>query len=362
MAESDAVTRRRHRLTIRPHATTNQATTITIEARVGPGELDVLEDVLVDPLLEAGFWDADVAADQLDIALIPGVTDTAAAQVIHAAALVGVPVLDASVGRLVDLDGSVTERDIRRHWANPVIERWRIGGAVDPGFAVHTAAPPDTQLVELPSDETMLLALGRERGFALDLDELRAIRTHFADLGRPPTDAELETLAQTWSEHCAHKSFRADIEVDDGTFPPPLLTQLRRSTTDLAAPFVVSAFDGNAGIVRFGGDVTYALKCETHNHPSAIEPFGGANTGVGGVIRDILGAAHHPIACTNILCFGRADAADSQVPDGVLHPERIIEGVVAGVADCAKKIGLPTVADSVHYDRAYISNPLVFAG
>src|SRR3954453_1932377 len=123
MAESDAVTRGRHRLTIRAHGTTTPATTIPIDARIGAGELDVLEHVLVDPLLEAGSWDADVGADQLDIALIPGVTDSAAAQVVHAAALVGVPVLDASVGRLVDLGSSASERDIRRHWANPVIER-----------------------------------------------------------------------------------------------------------------------------------------------------------------------------------------------------------------------------------------------
>ena len=141
-----------------------------------------------------------------------------------------------------------------------------------------------------------------------------------------------------------------------------MLDQLRRSTTQIDAPFVVSAFDGNAGIVQFTDARTYALKCETHNHPSAIEPFGGANTGVGGVIRDIIGAAHQAIACTDILCFGPADTPDDQLPDGVLSPQRIIEGVVAGVADYGNKIGLPTVAGGVLYDPAYISNPLVFAG
>jgi phosphoribosylformylglycinamidine synthase subunit PurSL len=362
MAESDAVTSARHRLTIRPNGATSAATTITVEGDVSGSELEKLEALLVDPLLERGSWDTAVGADQLDIGLIPGVTDTAAAQVLHAASLLGVPVRVASVGRLVDMVHAPTDDEIKRRWANPVIERWKVGGPVEPGFALHTTAPLGVELVELPPDDESLAAIGRERGLALDIEELRVIRSHFADRGRPPTDAELETLAQTWSEHCAHKSFRAEITLENGRTLPPLLSQLRQSTTGLGSPFVVSAFDGNAGIVRFGPDRTYALKCETHNHPSAVEPFGGANTGVGGVIRDILGAAHHPIACTNILCFGPDDTRDDTLPDGVLSPRRIIEGVVAGVADYGNKIGLPNVAGGVLYDAAYVSNPLVFAG
>ena len=102
------------------------------------------------------------------------------------------------------------------------------------------------------------------------------------------------------------------------------------------------------------------MKAETHNHPSAIEPFGGANTGVGGVIRDVMGAAHHPIAVTDILCFGPTDLPADQLPDGVLHPRLIESGVIAGVADYGNKIGLPTVAGAVLYDPGYTANPLVF--
>jgi phosphoribosylformylglycinamidine synthase len=125
---------------------------------------------------------------------------------------------------------------------------------------------------------------------------------------------------------------------------------------------VKSAFVGNAGIVGFEGDVTYALKAETHNHPSAVEPFGGANTGVGGVIRDVLGIAHKPIAITDVLCFGPPDTAPADVPEGALHPLRIREGVIDGVADYGNKIGLPTVAGAILYDPGYTTNPLVFAG
>ncbi len=365
MAESGASTSGRHRLTVSPHHPNGTATTITIDADLSAADRARLEHVLVDPLLETGAWNGAVGVHQLDIGLIPGVTDAAAAQVVHAAGLLGIDITDAAVGRQIDLDdaiGKADDTEIRRRWANPVIERWRIASPVEPGFAAREADPAVTESVELPGDDESLAELGRKRGLALDLGELHVIRDHFAGLGRAPTDAELETLAQTWSEHCAHKSFRAEIAADDGAAVEPLLAQLRRSTTEIDAPFVVSAFDGNAGIVRFGSQRTYALKCETHNHPCAIEPFGGANTGVGGVIRDIIGAAHRPIACTNILCFGPAGTPDDQLPRGVLSPQRIIDGVVAGVADYGNKIGLPMVAGGVLYDPAYVSNPLVFAG
>ncbi len=370
MADSGAATSGRHRLTVHRLDDPGTAATITILAVLDRAERAELARVLVDPLLETGTWDDPVAPDQLDIGLIPGVTDTAAGQVIHAADLLGIDVGDASVGRIITLPDAggraPTAKTVGGRWANAVIERWSVGHPVEPGFATRSAAVSPTELIDLADHAEGLAAISRERGLALDPAELLVIRDHFAGLDRCPTDAELETLAQTWSEHCAHKSFRARITtIDrDGTERSiePLLTQLRRSTTEIDAPFVVSAFDGNAGIVQFSPDRTFALKCETHNHPSAIEPFGGANTGVGGVIRDIIGAHHRAIACTNILCFGPADTQQDELPEGVLHPTRVIEGVVAGVADYGNKIGLPTVAGGVLYDPAYVSNPLVFAG
>ncbi|MEI8240936.1 MAG: phosphoribosylformylglycinamidine synthase subunit PurL, partial [Actinomycetota bacterium] len=175
-------------------------------------------------------------------------------------------------------------------------------------------------------------------------------------------DVELETLAQTWSEHCSHKTFRAIITTESGSTINPLLRQLRDCTDRIDAPFVRSAFVGNAGIVSYFPGVTLAVKAETHNHPSAIEPFGGSNTGVGGVIRDVMGTAHHPIAVTDILCFGPTDLPASELPEGVLHPRLVERGVIAGIADYGNKIGLPTVAGAVLYDPGYVANPLVYAG
>ena len=135
------------------------------------------------------------------------------------------------------------------------------------------------------------------------------------------------------------------------------MAQLRACTEQLDAPFVRSAFVGNAGIVEFTKGTTIALKAETHNHPSAVEPFGGANTGVGGVIRDVLGIAHRPIAVTDILCFGPADLPLDQLPAGSLHPSRIREGVIDGVADYGNKIGLPTVAGADAVRRGVHDEP-----
>jgi phosphoribosylformylglycinamidine synthase len=338
------------------------------------GELDAdqrqrLGAFLADPLLQYGSWDVPAAGDgdaHVEIAFHPGVTDTVADAVVHAGRQLGLPIEAAATGQRVEFppgtDAATVGVLLRRVIANPVIHRWSTGTVAPvfhPGDEVHH---PPTVVAVRGHDADGLARLGADRALALDREELQAIQDHFTAEGRDPTDVELETLAQTWSEHCAHKTFRATIELPDGTELAPLLDELRQATDDIGAPFVRSAFVGNAGIVSFTEGTTVALKAETHNHPSAVEPFGGANTGVGGVIRDVLGAAHAPIATTDVLCFGPPDVPLADVPDGALHPARIRDGVVAGVADYGNKIGLPTVAGAVLYDQGYTTNPLVFCG
>lgn len=336
-----------------------------------------LEQLLVDSLLQVGVWmtsTADDVSSQDDVrvvetALLPGVTDPVAAEILRVSARAGVMVRGVATGRRVVVHGAIDDDSLEllatRLLANPIIERWSVDAPINPSFVPLVGDGLGTpELVQFGASSTLesLREINKSRGLALDDAELLAIRDYFVGAGRLPTDIEVETIAQTWSEHCAHKSFRARITIDGMERPRTLLAQLRDSTTRLARPFVVSAFDGNAGIIRFAGERTYALKCETHNHPSAVEPFGGANTGVGGVIRDVLGADHHPIAVTDVLCFGESDTSFGAVPEGSLHPRRIRDGVVAGVADYGNKIGLPTVAGAVLYDSGYVANPLVFAG
>ncbi len=325
-------------------------------------ELRQLHGVLVDPLLQTGTWDTPNGR-AVEVSLLPGVTDPGADAVHHAAEQLGLDIEFAATGLRLEFDARIADADIdalvSRLVANPIIERWQ-HGLSEPHAPGDDEGADRAATVRLRgADDLALAAIDAERSLSLDPAELVTIRDHFEALGRDPTDAELETLAQTWSEHCAHKTFRAVItaEGEDGSVErTPLLAQLRACTEEIDAPFVRSAFVGNAGVVEFAKGTTIALKAETHNHPSAVEPFGGANTGVGGVIRDVLGIAHRPIAVTDVLCFGPADTRLDQLPAGALHPQRIADGVIDGVADYGNKIGLPTVAGAVLYDPGYTTN------
>jgi len=210
--------------------------------------------------------------------------------------------------------------------------------------------------------------ISREGQLFLNLAEMRRIKEYFRVLRRSPTDAELETLAQTWSEHCGHKTFRGLIEYE-GEGGKRLINNLlketiMKATGELKKPWCVSVFKDNSGVIRFDDKYNVCFKVETHNHPSAIEPYGGANTGLGGVIRDPLGTGlgAKPILNTDVFCFGEPDYLFNRLPKGVLHPKRVMKGVVAGVRDYGNKMGIPTVNGAVLFDNRYLGNPLVYCG
>lgn len=214
----------------------------------------------------------------------------------------------------------------------------------------------------LNADDSKLLEINEERQLALNLKEMKAVREHYAKIGRNPSDVELETLAQTWSEHCLHKTFKGNIITKDGKIENLLKSTVARVTKELNHPWCFSVFEDNAGIVDFEGDIAIAFKVETHNHPSALEPFGGAATGVGGVIRDILGVWGEPIANTNVLCFGPLDMPHEKVPKGSKHPRFIYNYVVAGIGAYGNNMGIPTVNGAIFFDESYVANPLVYCG
>jgi phosphoribosylformylglycinamidine synthase II len=250
-------------------------------------------------------------------------------------------------------------------------------------------------------DDAALERLSRESQLYLSLAEMKTISTYFRELGRDPTDAELETLAQTWSEHCSHKTLKGRIRYRDeqgerqfeNLLKETIFAATQQIRRELASDdWCVSVFEDNAGIVRFDEQYNVVFKVETHNHPSAIEPYGGANTGVGGVIRDPLGTGlgAKPICNTDVFCFAppdmpggrrqeaggrRQEAGDGQqllpsavcrppteLPPGVLHPQRVMTGVVAGVRDYGNRMGIPTVNGAIYFDPRYAGNPLVFCG
>lgn len=347
---------------------------VHLRGRLEPSELDVLaERLLVD---RVGQWwmlrDEHLTPEGLgevtaiEVGLRPGVTDREGAELVRAAESLGFDITAATIGRRFFVYGEVGQAKIyelvSRVLHNEVIERWNFN-QLAPGFTDDTATAPLTEHVDIASlDHDGLAELSSARRLGLTVDELEAIQKWFNSQGRPPTDAELETLAQTWSEHCSHKTFRATIDTPDGVVDGLLKTFLRGATEAISAPWVESAFVDNAGIVRFDDTHDLALKAETHNHPSALEPFGGANTGVGGVVRDILGVSAKPIAITDILCFGPDDVESRSLPPGVLHPRRIRSGVIAGIADYGNKIGVPNIAGAIFHDASYTTTPLVFAG
>jgi len=215
----------------------------------------------------------------------------------------------------------------------------------------------------LEADDERLLRISEELGLALNLEEMTAIKRHFRKTQRNPTDVELQTLGQTWSEHCFHKTFKGTVTTPEGKEIDSLLkTYIAKATRELNKPWCISVFEDNAGIVHFEGETAIAAKVETHNHPSAIEPFGGAATGTGGVIRDILGVWADPIACTDVLGFGPLDYDFSKLPQGVKHPKYVFRGVVAGIGHYGNNMGIPTVNGAIYFDESYTGNVVVYCG
>jgi phosphoribosylformylglycinamidine synthase II len=233
----------------------------------------------------------------------------------------------------------------------------------------------------LSAADRLLQQLSKKGQLFLNLAEMRSIKDYFKKLKRDPTDCELETIAQTWSEHCWHKTFRGNIRYEErllkGGLHKPLTAGSRpklinnllkatimKATTDLNKSWCVSVFKDNSGVIRFDDKYNICFKVETHNHPSALEPFGGANTGVGGVIRDPLGTGlgAKPILNTDVFCFAPPEFPFADVPQGSLHPKRVMKGVVSGVRDYGNKIGIPTVNGAILFHPRFVGNPLVYCG
>ncbi|MDD5166040.1 MAG: phosphoribosylformylglycinamidine synthase subunit PurL [Candidatus Omnitrophica bacterium] len=224
----------------------------------------------------------------------------------------------------------------------------------------------------LGATDVKLKKISKDGQLFLNLAEMRSIKEYFKKIGRNPTDCELETIAQTWSEHCWHKTFRGKIEYTEkvashkGTrkINNLLKSTIMKVTKELNKSWCVSVFKDNSGVVKFDDKNNVCFKVETHNHPSALEPFGGANTGIGGVIRDPLGTGlgAKPILNTDIFCFGPPDYPFAKLPVGTLHPKRVMKGVVSGVRDYGNKMGIPTVNGAVLFDEGFVGNPLVYCG
>ncbi len=357
----------------------------------------IAKELLVDPVVER-FVFAPLGADDLATPPSGWTGSSAPAHLLHVLSKPGVmdPVAQSAQAAIAELgiDPPLVQT-CRKYWiaglpedrlqevgyrllANDAIEQVVVGPLAIDHLEVGRPYRFALQTVDLDSlDDEGLMRWSREGQLYLQLAEMQTIQQTFREMGRPPTDIELETLAQTWSEHCSHKTLAGRIAYSDDQgerqFENMLKETIFAATQELRrqwnadgepGDWCVSVFVDNAGIVTFDDQHHVAFKVETHNHPSALEPYGGANTGMGGVIRDILGTGlgAEPICSTDVFCFAPPDTPADSLPAGVLHPRRVMKGVVEGVRDYGNRMGIPTVNGAVYFDERYLGNPIVYCG
>ena len=364
----------------------------------------LIYDLFADPVIEVGSLNArllDKFPDPPDAAIQvgfkPGVTDNSGQ-----AGLDGLKTLfpDQSDARLATfttyafwgIEGRISSSELASYLHNPMIERAAVAGRQDCANGVWpfldfpmipTTIFHEPATVDLEVSDERLIEISERGLLALNLNEMKAIQEHYRDshtrsvrkeAGLPsdrPTDAELECLAQTWSEHCSHKIFSARIRHVDkvtgenSTIDSLFKTHIMQPTLEIQkeVDWLLSIFHDNSGVISWNKDWSVCIKAETHNSPSALDPYGGAITGIVGVNRDILGTGlgARPIANTDVFCFGPPDYS-GEIPPGLFHPSRVFRGVHSGVRSGGNESGIPTVNGAIVFDERYLGKPLVFCG
>ncbi len=346
------------------------ASVYLLEGDLAPAELErICGSLLADPIVEEYAHTAAPAppgARLVEVAYNPGVMDPVEESVLKGIRDLGIGAVTAvRTAKKYLLWGDLSSETLQyisdKLLVNSVVQHVVTDEEMANRSASYTFKLETVDIAAM--DDRQLMALSANR-FWLNLAEMCIIQDHFKKLGRQPTDIELETLAQTWSEHCIHKTFKAKITLDGEVIDNLLQSTVMRATRELDKPWCLSVFKDNAGVIDFDGRYAVNFKVETHNHPSAVEPYGGAATGIGGVIRDTLGTGlgAKPIMNTDVFCFGPPDLPHEELPTGVLHPRRIFKGVRAGVADYGNRMGIATSNGSLFFDKRYIGNPLVYCG
>ncbi len=377
----------------------------TLDASLTKKELSHAREVLTNPVLESSTIDVlpKMAGFSyaVEISYLPGVTDNVAhttketiADSLHRPWKEKEAVYTS---RVFFIWGTLTKEDAEKialSLHNPLIEHGALFGAKEikknglpksvPKVILAKQSPVISVSLALSDEE--LIEIGREGIFdgksrrgplALDLTSMKVIQEYFKKIKRNPTDIELESLAQTWSEHCKHTIFSNPIDdIKDGLYKTYIKgatnlirKQKGKKPARAGGDFCISVFSDNAGGIIFDDNFLVAHKVETHNSPSALDPFGGAITGIGGVNRDIVGfgLGAKPVANCYGYCFGdpfdtSALYRDKALTQKMLSPRRIMDGVIKGVNVGGNCAGIPTVSGFVRYDDRFRGKPLVFVG
>jgi phosphoribosylformylglycinamidine synthase II len=374
----------------------------TIHAALTREELErVRVELFTDPVTQESTLDAPLAHDfdyLVEVGFRPGVTDN-----VGRSAAEGIQdtlgrklgaqetVFKSTQYLLLGVDAHAAETIAGDALANKLIQQWTVRSAEDLGRdplaaalslpIVAPSADASVHTVDLEVSDAALLEISRQGTLALELGEMQAIQGYYRDGGEQAyrraqglpeqaTDVEIEILAQTWSEHCKHKIFAAEVEYTDEQGETRIIDGLFKTyikaTTDIVGPrvgWLVSVFHDNAGIIRFDEKHHFALKAETHNSPSALDPYGGAMTGIVGVNRDILGAGMgcRCIFNTDVFCVA-SPYFSGEIPPRLFHPRRVLRGVHAGVKDGGNESGIPTVNGAIVFHERFLGKPLVFCG
>jgi len=366
----------------------------TFDADLSGKKLSLLgEKLFADPVIQ-NFSSKPLASDfswLIEVGFKPGVTDNVGATAKKASEdILGAALRGVYFSRQYLIKGNIPKEDAEKIagglLANSMIERWVIVSMKDwsKEKGVHLPLPvvkgkhlPSVSTVNLEVSDRELKEMSRQRLLALDLAEMKALQKYFskAEVRKErekiglslPTDVEIEALAQTWSEHCKHKIFNSQITYADENGMKKINslfnTFIKRATREINKPWLVSVFTDNAGVIKFNEDYNLVMKVETHNTPSALDPYGGAITGIVGVNRDPLGTGMGArlIFNTDVFCFA-SPFYDKELPPRLLHPKRIFEGVRRGVEHGGNKSGIPTVNGCIVFDDRYLGKPLVYCG
>jgi len=343
-----------------------------IEGKLSISDIEKLtNEVLVDPAIEEYSINKllDREGKTTTILYKPGVFDEEGETLKEVANNLKYKVTRTKTGKRYIFKGKLSEKELEKI-QNRLLMNDLIQVAVDPlGVEFPHPSPYKFKKNIIPiskATDKELIDISKKGLLALTLEEMKIIKRYFINEGREPTDLELETIAQTWSEHCCHKTFKSPIKSDkkDIIKKNSLFGYIKGATEEINKSNVLLSFSDNAGAIEFDSEYAVTYKAETHNHPSALEPYGGAETGVGGVIRDTMGCGlgAKPIASTDIFCFGDPESKRKNLAPGVLHPRRIVRGVIAGVRDYGNKMGIPTVGGTVYFDKDFNYNPLIFVG
>jgi phosphoribosylformylglycinamidine synthase subunit PurSL len=374
----------------------------TIDAELSAQELERLRrELFTDPIIQESSASSRLARDFswiIEVGFLPGVTDNVGKTAREGIeAVLGrelAPEAAVYTSRQYLLTGRLRRDEVERVasdlLANSLVQRWEIRGIEDwaEGYdtnlgvpKVRVTEPPRVESIALNLSDAGLLQLSDSRMLALSLDEMRAIQRYYQNPARSierrrlglsewPTDVELETLAQTWSEHCKHKIFNAHIRYTDEQgciqeIDSLFNTFIARATEEISrrVDWLVSVFHDNAGVIRLNADWNLSMKVETHNTPSALDPYGGALTGIVGVNRDPFGTGKgcQLLFNTDVLCFAPPDYS-KPLPPRLMHPKRVFRGVHRGVKDGANQSGIPDINGAILFDERFLGKPLVFCG